>query len=73
VALREPLRDPTYFSVYGYALMRELITQKFDDNGIRFLYARTFCRRPTSEVTASEQSRCLASVERAVLVYTTSV
>ena len=40
------------------------------DNGIRFLYARKFCRRPTVEVSASEQSRFSASVERAVLVYT---
>ena len=43
------------------------------DNGIHFLYARMFCRRRASEVSASEQSRCSASVERAVLVYIRSV
>jgi len=52
---------------------RELIAQKLDDNGIHFLYPRKFCSRPTSDVSASEQSRCSASVERAVLVYTISV
>jgi len=49
------------------------MSQKLDDNGIHFLYARKFCRRPTSVVSASEQSRCSASVERAVLVYIRSV
>jgi len=43
------------------------------DNGIHFLYARMFCRRPTSEVSASEQSRFSASVEHAVLVHIRSV
>jgi len=43
------------------------------DSGIHLLYARKFCRRPTSEVSASEQSRYSASVERAVLVYSRSV
>jgi len=52
---------------------RELIAQKLDDNGIHFLYPRKFCRRPTSDVNASEQSSCSASVERAVLVYIRSV
>jgi len=42
------------------------------DNGTH-LYARKFCKRPTSEVSASEQSRCSPSVERAVLVYIRSV
>jgi len=53
--------------------IRELITQKLDDNGIHFLYARKFRRKPTSDVSASEQSRCSASVEGAVLVYIRSV
>ena len=52
---------------------RELIAQKLDDNGNHFLYARNFCRKPTSEVSASEQSRCSVSIERAVLVYIRSV
>ena len=42
-------------------------------SGIHLLYARKFCRRPPSEVSASEQSRYSASVERAVLVYSRSV
>ena len=43
--------------------------KKLDDNGIHFLYARKFCRRPTLEVSASsEQSLCPASIERAMLV-----
>jgi len=37
------------FTVINYR--RELIAQKLDDNGIHFLYARKFCRRPTSEVS----------------------
>jgi len=37
------------FTVINY--IRELIAQKLDDNGIHFLYARKFCRRPTSEVS----------------------
>ena len=53
--------------------IRELITQKLDDNGTHFLYERKFCRRPTSEVSASEQRHCSASIERAVLVYMRSV
>jgi len=54
--------------------IRELIAQKLDDNGIHFLYARRFCRRPTSsDVIASEQNLCSASIERAVLVYIRSV
>jgi len=53
--------------------IRELIAQKLDDNGNHFLYARNFCRKPTSEVSASEQSRCSVSIERAVLVYIRSV
>jgi len=48
---------------------RELIAQKLDDNEIHFLYARKFCRRPTSDANAQEQSRCLASVEPVVLLY----
>jgi len=59
------------YTVVNYR--RELIAQKLDDYGIHFLYARTFCRRPTSDVNTSEHSRCLASVERAVLVYIRSV
>jgi len=41
--------------------IRELITQKLDDNRIHFLYARMFCRRHTSEVSqclSLEQSLC---------------
>jgi len=54
--------------------IREIIAQKLDGNGIHFLYVRKFCRRPTSsEVIATEQSRCSASIERAVLVYIRSV
>jgi len=63
-------------SVYVCQLqyIREIIAQKFNENGIHFLYARKSCRRPTpSEVTTSEQSLCSASVERAVLVYIQSV
>jgi len=59
------------FTVINY--IRDLIPQKLDDNGIHFLCARKFCRRPNSEVNASEQCRCSASVERAVLVYIRSV
>jgi len=55
------------FTVINY--IRELIAQKLYDSGIHFLDARKFCRRPTSKVSASEQSRCSTSVERAVLVY----
>ena len=40
---------------------------------IHFLYARQFCRKPTLEVIASEQSLCSASIDRAVLVYIWSV
>ena len=39
--------------------IRELIAQKFDDNGIHFLYARKFCRRPTSKVSASVRGKSL--------------
>jgi len=42
-------------------------------NGIHFLYARMFCKRPISEVSASERSRCSASAAHAVLVYIRSV
>jgi len=55
-------------SVYGYQNRHELIAKKLDNNGIHFLYPRKFCRRPTSDVSASEQSGCSAPVERAVLV-----
>ena len=52
---------------------RELIAQKLDDSGIH-LYVRKFCSRPTSQVSASEQSRCSALVvERAVLMKIRSV
>jgi len=54
------------FTVINY--IRELIAQKLDVDGIHFLYARTFWRRPTSEVSASEPSRCSASVERALFL-----
>jgi len=43
------------------------------DNGIHFLCARMFCRRPSSEVSASEQSRISASVEHPVLVHIRSM
>jgi len=49
------------FTVINYT--RELIAQKSGKNRIHFSYARTFCRRPTSDVNASEQNRCSASVE----------
>ena len=51
----------------------EIFHSKIIWEGIHFLYARKFCRRPTSEVSASEQSLCSASIERAVLVYIRSV
>jgi len=54
------------FTVINY--IRGLIAQILDDNGIHFLHARKFCMRPTSEFSASEQSRCSSSVEHAVLV-----
>jgi len=48
--------------------------KKCDENGVHFLDAQTFCRRPTSpEVIASEQSLRSASIERAVLVYIRSL
>ena len=50
--------------------IRELIAQNSDDNGIR-LYARTFWERPTSEVSASEQTSKVSDrhwIERAVLL-----
>ena len=61
--------------------IRELITKKldengvhFDENGVHFLNARKFFRRPTSsEVIASEQWLCSASIEHAMLVYIQSV
>jgi len=56
------------YTVINYR--RELIAQKLDDNGIHFLYARKFCRRSVSDVNASEQNRCSASVEGAALVCT---
>jgi len=59
------LKDSKDSSVYGYQLdnyIRELIGQKLDGNGTHFLYARRFCSRPNSKVSASEQSRCSASV-----------
>ena len=41
---------------------------------IHFLYTRKFFRRPTSsEVIASDQRFCSASIERAVLVYIQSM
>ena len=59
------------FTVISYK--RESIAQKLDYSEIHFLHARKFCRRTTAEVSASEQSRWSASVERAVLVYIRSV
>jgi len=55
------------FTVINY--IRELIAQKLDDNGIHFLNARKFCGGSIAEVSASEQSRCLASVKCATLVH----
>ena len=52
--------------------IHELIAQNLNDNGIH-LYARKFCGRPAAEVSASEQNRCLASVERVTLLYIRSV
>jgi len=56
--------------------MREnwkFFAQKLDDDGIHFLCALKFCRKPTSEVSGSEQSLWSASIERAVLGYIRSV
>jgi len=54
-------------SVFGYQVhMCEFIAQKLDDNRIHFSHARKFCSRPTWEVSASEQNRCLASVVRTI-------
>jgi len=53
--------------------IREFIAQEWDENGVHFLDAQTFCRPTSSEVIASEQNLCSTSIERAVLVYIWSV
>jgi len=68
------LKDTLAFAFINH--IRELIAQKLYDNGIHFSYARKFCRRPTSEVSASIKAKSLsASIEHAefVLVYIRSV
>ena len=67
-----PVAPPQSGPVCKILVSDSLLRKDFysTDNGIH-LYARKFCRRPTSEGSASEQSRCSASVEY-VLCWCTS-
>jgi len=65
---REPVSPGTSLVMYDKIYSYQLQTY----NGIHFLYPRKFWRRPSSDVNASEQSRCSASVERYMLCWCTS-